>query len=183
MRLRTEPKPESPRLGLLPHLKFVGIREERKHGANRPSAAFATDAPSTLTQSGPYRWVRHPFYGRVCARVRRRRGVHRPWMAVAHSGGDVGALSRRGPSGRNRHSRQPPGAGIQELSEPRRRVRATVERAAARHRGRLNQGRALEESPMKNIVSRRSFRPGIGATMGKPAGANIHRIRAPARPR
>jgi protein-S-isoprenylcysteine O-methyltransferase Ste14 len=34
----------------------------RAHGANRPSAAFATDAPSTLTQIGPYRWVRHPFY-------------------------------------------------------------------------------------------------------------------------
>jgi protein-S-isoprenylcysteine O-methyltransferase Ste14 len=32
------------------------------HGGVRPRVAFATDAPSRLIKSGPYRWVRHPFY-------------------------------------------------------------------------------------------------------------------------
>lgn len=34
----------------------------RAHGPERPSAAFATGAPASLTCRGPYRWVRHPFY-------------------------------------------------------------------------------------------------------------------------
>ena len=32
------------------------------HGRGRPSGAFATAAPSELVTSGPYRYVRHPFY-------------------------------------------------------------------------------------------------------------------------
>ena len=34
----------------------------RAHGSDRPSAAFATGPPPSLTCRGPYRWVRHPFY-------------------------------------------------------------------------------------------------------------------------
>lgn len=30
--------------------------------ANPLSLAFSTDAPTFLNESGPYRWVRHPFY-------------------------------------------------------------------------------------------------------------------------
>lgn len=32
------------------------------HGGDRPMMAFATDTPRRLIRSGPYRWVRHPFY-------------------------------------------------------------------------------------------------------------------------
>jgi protein-S-isoprenylcysteine O-methyltransferase Ste14 len=32
------------------------------HGGDRPRVAFAADAPRRLVRSGPYRWVRHPFY-------------------------------------------------------------------------------------------------------------------------
>jgi len=32
------------------------------HGNDRPTVAFATDAPRRLIRSGPYSFVRHPFY-------------------------------------------------------------------------------------------------------------------------
>jgi protein-S-isoprenylcysteine O-methyltransferase Ste14 len=42
------------------HVLF--LTAARAHRVNRPSGAFAADAPTLLALGGPYRLIRHPFY-------------------------------------------------------------------------------------------------------------------------
>ena len=56
-------------------LFFLAVRANR---ARRLSVAFTTDVPEHLVSSGPYRYIRHPFYTSYCL----------TWLAsavVAHS--------------------------------------------------------------------------------------------------